>query len=246
MKQYLTFLPNALTLGNLALGVLSILALFDDRPLWAVSFLLVAMLLDFFDGFAARLLGVTGELGKQLDSLADLVSFGLAPAIWLLFALKKTCFCVFTNDADSVLDAVFNKPSLGLPILVVLAAAYRLATFNTDQRQTDKFIGLPTPANAWLIMSIPLATHYDPQGFLAQWAEDPRFLMGVSIFSAWAMTSTIELPSFKMSSLSPKQYPQQYILLLIGLVLTPILGWAAPFFWVVSYLVVGGLSTLKK
>lgn len=246
MKQYLTFLPNTLTLGNLAMGILAILALFDDRPLWAVSFLLASMVLDFFDGFAARWLGVSGDLGKQLDSLADMVSFGVVPTIWLLLALKKTCFCVYTNDADSILDTLWNKPSLGIPLLVGLAAAYRLATFNIDQRQTTRFIGLPTPANAWMIMSIPLAIHYDPQGVLAFWAEDPRFLMGVSIFSAWAMTSTINLPSFKMSGLSPKKYPEQYMLLLLGLALLPLLGWSAPFFWVIGYLVIGGLFSLKK
>src|SRR5690606_32822869 len=116
----------------------------------------LGMIFDFFDGFAARLLKVQSPIGKELDSLADVVTFGLAPAFVMVQLLYDTEYsdygCFFVSNTIYDIEAVYEGvlfPLIGL--LIVLASAYRLAKFNIDTRQTNSFIGLPTPANAlWI------------------------------------------------------------------------------------------------
>lgn len=138
-------IPNLFTLGNLACGVMAIYFCFQPEsddctpPKTAGLLIILAAILDFFDGFIARLLKVSGELGKQLDSLADMVTFGVAPG-FILLALGKS------YQVDS--------PFLYAFLLIPIFSAYRLAKFNIDTRQSDQFIGVPTPANALLCVSL--------------------------------------------------------------------------------------------
>jgi len=129
-------IPNSITLGNLTCGLFAIISIFKFELEMAAFLIILAAVLDFFDGFVARLLKVDGALGKQLDSLADMVTFGLAPAL-ILNALVS-----------------FEHPYLAYSfVLVALMSAYRLAKFNIDTRQTNSFIGVPTPFNAMLTIS---------------------------------------------------------------------------------------------
>lgn len=136
-------LPNLITLGNLTCGLLAIVAVFEGNPLMAFLLMLLAGILDFFDGFAARLLGVAGDLGKQLDSLADLVSFGIVPGlIWRHYML-------FYGFCPSAGFCINQYVWLAIP----LAAAYRLAVFNISEDQSTTFKGIPTPITGLALAS---------------------------------------------------------------------------------------------
>ncbi len=140
MKQSI---PNLITLGNLACGLLAITFVMQNQPWIAFALMVLASILDFFDGMAARALGVDGELGKQLDSLADVVSFGVVPGlIWRHFMIMRgacppTGFCINSY----------------VWMLIPLAAAYRLAVFNVSENQKTNFMGIPTPLTGLVLGS---------------------------------------------------------------------------------------------
>lgn len=150
-------IPHIFTLGNLLCGVLSIRAIFNDAPMAAVLFVFVAAVLDFFDGLLARALGVSGELGKQLDSLADNVTFGVVPA--LMFLSINGFLQQWPTD---VLGWLLFATSL----LVAAMATLRLAKFNIDSRQTSGFIGMPTPGNTLLVTALYYIYFLVPDAFL--------------------------------------------------------------------------------
>jgi CDP-diacylglycerol--serine O-phosphatidyltransferase len=137
-------IPNIITLANLFCGCLSIVATFSGQVTTAGFLIFLAAIFDFFDGFAARQLKAYSELGKQLDSLADIVSFGVAPAV-IAFRI------MFAHQAEL---SFANLPYIAFAM--VLFSALRLAKYNIDTRQTEHFIGMPTPANAMFWASLPL------------------------------------------------------------------------------------------
>lgn len=152
MQKIVSFIPNLFTLGNLFCGCLAIIFAFEWKLDWAAYMVFLAAFLDFFDGFLARILKVQSELGKQLDSLADMVSFGVVPGIivFQLLGLNE----ILDHDTYIVLhDIIYIKY---IALLIPLFSAYRLAKFNIDTRQSNGFIGLPTPANAVFFSSIAL------------------------------------------------------------------------------------------
>ena len=179
-------IPNALTLGNLIMGLLALLALFKmDQPVTATYCVLAALVLDVFDGAVARALKVSGELGKQLDSLADAVSFGVVPgmtAYWLMDFW-------WTDQSKEVHASVY------LALLIPLAAVLRLARFNIDTRQTHYFIGLPTPSAAAVIMSLPLVM--SQRESLTWWVTHPLLIGVLSVVLSAAMLAPIPLVSLK-------------------------------------------------
>lgn len=145
--------PNGLTLGNLLCGCLGIIAAFEANMVWASIFIAIAAVFDFFDGMVARLMGISGELGKQLDSLADAVTFGVLPGIMMYQWISISLGDYFTPFFDR---SFTHQVLASTGLLVALFSALRLAIFNIDTRQSDVFIGVPTPANAVLIASFPL------------------------------------------------------------------------------------------
>lgn len=191
------WIPNGLTLGNLFCGLSAIASLSvyapgeafgpfpDDAPF--VTFLVVALILDVFDGWTARKLGVAGPLGLQLDSLADAVTFGVAPALGLFSALRA-------HDPGS---AWFWPLLASAP--VALGSVLRLARFNLDTRQSDSFIGVPTPSNALMVVGFITAVAL-PAG-----ADFPLLPTAAvfSLFSAYAMNA--EWPLFSL-----KKWPNSF------------------------------------
>jgi CDP-diacylglycerol--serine O-phosphatidyltransferase len=201
LKQHI---PNAVTSLNLVFGCLSILQSFEHNLVLAAAFIGAAAVMDFFDGFVARLLGVQGELGKQLDSLADVVSFGVAPG-FILFHLGSTCFgpgfCI--NQYTFLLIPVFS--------------ALRLAKFNLDTRQTDRFIGLPTPANAMFMASLPLIVEYNQIG-LAEVIQHRYFLTYLPLLSAYLLVAELPLIALKFKHLKWSGNEFRFILILLVMV----------------------------
>lgn len=156
-------IPNAITSGNLLCGCLAIVKAFEGDLVWAAYLVGIAAVLDFFDGFAARMLKVSSPIGKDLDSLADMVTFGVVPSIILFHLIKMTvsihnfegCVgCEIPGHYNS--ESPFEKILPSFAFLIAIFSAIRLAVFNNDTRQSESFIGLPTPANAIFICSLPL------------------------------------------------------------------------------------------
>lgn len=156
MQKIVAFIPNLFTLGNLFCGCLAIIFAFEWRLDWAAYMVFLAAFLDFFDGFFARLLKVSGELGKQLDSLADMVSFGVVPGIVMF---KVLTFASWLNNFQGNEGEIYYnsiEPVAILGLVIPVFSCYRLAKFNIDTRQSHGFIGLPTPANAIFFCSFAL------------------------------------------------------------------------------------------
>lgn len=188
------YIPNIITLLNLLSGVIAILFAATDHLIEAAFFVLLGIFFDFFDGLAARLLKVQSELGVQLDSLADMITSGVVPGIVMFQLLRRTLGDWENHTLFESLKEFELLPYVGL--LLPLAAAYRLAKFNIDTRQTTSFIGLPTPAMALYVISLPLIIAYGGQELAVELIDDKYFLLISTI--GLAVLMNIELPLFAL------------------------------------------------
>jgi CDP-diacylglycerol--serine O-phosphatidyltransferase len=174
----------------------------------AALFVFFGIFFDFFDGFLARKLNVSSEMGLQLDSLADLVTSGLAPALVLVNLIELSILP--SQDANCFL------PYLGL--LVLLCSAYRLAKFNISTEQSQFFIGLPTPANALLIMSLPLVLDYQNSDSYNALILNPFFLVVVTLLSSFLLNAPVKLIALKFKTWNFSENASKYILIIFSLV----------------------------
>lgn len=221
-------IPNLLTLCNLLSGVVGIIWILEGQVEYGAYFVLISAGFDFFDGFAARLLKVQSSLGKELDSLADVVSFGVLPGI-LLFALTKA-------QTES-----FWLPYLTL--IVPLLSAYRLAKFNLDTRQTDRFIGLPTPANALLLSTLPYLVLQWPA--LATWIYTPAALIAIAWVSSLLLLAELPLIALKFTNFSFAGNTFRYVLLFLSACLFAAFQLAGTPLIILAYLVLSLLENLR-
>ncbi|MGB0402953.1 MAG: CDP-alcohol phosphatidyltransferase family protein [Salibacteraceae bacterium] len=157
LNSIIKFIPNLLTLINLSFGFIGIVLAFHSELAWAGVMVFVASIFDYFDGFAARLLNAQSEVGKELDSLADMVAFGLLPGLIAYQYLNGIQGIYFVSPLER--DLVPHLISM-TGFLLTACSALRLAKFNVDTRQSDNFIGLPTPATAIFIASIPILSEW--------------------------------------------------------------------------------------
>jgi len=186
MERIKKNIPNLITLGNLTCGLLSIVLGLEGNLALAGVFIFYGAILDFFDGLAARLLKVSSEIGKQLDSMADMVTFGAAPGI-LIYQLIS-----MTNENPLEISYFLTGISL-IAFLIPIFSAIRLAKFNIDSRQTSSFIGLPTPAAAIFIASLPIiGTNY------GVWLST-ELLIGTTVILSLLLVAEIPLFSLKIS-----------------------------------------------
>lgn len=228
-------IPNFITSLNLAAGFTSIIfAANGDLPT-ASWLILAAMVFDFFDGFSARLLKAYSEIGKELDSLADVVSFGVAPAIiiyrLLVPALHDT---MLTEGIASILKYT--------PVLMPVCAALRLAKFNIDTSQTTSFKGLPTPANAIAVISVVIAASYGSLPLLKSFSGSPAALIVYSIILSILMVTRLSLLSLKFKNLKFKGNEGRYILIGLALISFIIFGLAAAPLLIPIYIIVSLVS----
>lgn len=211
MKFIKNNIPNAITLLSLLFGCIGIVLIFSNRLQAASWMIIFAAIADFMDGMAARLLNAKTSMGKELDSLADIVSFGVAPGMMLI-------------------SLIGNPPYQWIGFLIPLFAALRLAKFNLDSGQSAFFTGLPTPANALFIASFPLIiddsglcyTIYHSNIIITTW-----FFVCVAILCAFMMVAPVKILSMKMKDLTWANNRLRYILSGISLASVLLLGFAA-------------------
>ena len=202
------FVPNFITLLNLLSGGIAVIFAVKGDLSTAALFVFFGIFFDFFDGFLARKLNVSSEMGLQLDSLADLVTSGLAPALVLVNLIELSILP--SQDANCFL------PYLGL--LVLLCSAYRLAKFNISNEQPQFFIGLPTPANALLIMSLPLVLDYQNSDSYNALILNPFFLVVVTLLSSFLLNAPVKLIALKFKTWNFSENASKYILIIFSLV----------------------------
>lgn len=225
------FIPNFFTFCNLLCGCIATILAVQNHLVFATIFVGIGIFFDFFDGFFARLLGVEGEIGKQLDSMADLITSGLVPGIVMVQLLAESLggnrevFQYVWEDRPSF---YFGLPLLSLAgLLITLASAYRLVKFNLDTRQTSDFIGLPTPANAILILSLPLIQAYQSIPRLSDFIFNPWVLIGLTIFCSFMLNMEFKMFSLKFKSYSFKENWFRYTFLIFTLIMIVLLQFIA-------------------
>ncbi len=227
--------------------VATVFALLNQLELAAV-FVCLGIVFDFFDGLAARVLDVRSELGLQLDSLADVITSGLVPGIIMFQLLGMSMSGGWNVDLSAqASDATFWAGLKVAPLpffgfLITMASAYRLAKFNIDENQTSSFVGLPTPANAILIISLPLILLYQNNDFLNGIILNQWFLIGMTILSAFLLNSKIELFALKFKNWSFQDNALRYIFIIVSLVLLITLKFLAVPVIIVFY-ILSSLST---
>ncbi|MFN4812168.1 MAG: CDP-diacylglycerol--serine O-phosphatidyltransferase [Bacteroidota bacterium] len=236
MKKHI---PNMLTLLNLLCGCLAIISTFHKSFELTAILLMMAAVFDFFDGFAARLLGVHSELGKQLDSLADMVTFGVVPG----FVMYQLIIYAIGSGAAYLGpdEPVWYLAYAGM--LIPLFSAYRLAKFNIDTRQSDQFIGLPTPANALLISFLPLLMI--PEGnAIAEILLKPYVLITLCAIQSYLMVAELPMIALKFKSFGWKGNEWRYLLLLLSAVVVLLIKQKAVPFIIILYVVLSLIQNM--
>ena len=229
MKIKLFTVPNIITLCNLLCGCGSIVAslMFCNFRL-ALILIVASAVCDFFDGFTARLLRQYSDIGVQLDSLADMVSFGVAPSAMMYLFASQT-FTIFTLPDVVVNILVF------VPFIMAAFSALRLAKFNIDDTQHEEFCGLPTPANAILCVSLAMLAARDGVTVAVEW------VALVSVVLAMLLISPVRMFSFKFKSLALRENLVRYLFAAYALIVIFVLGIYALPLIIVTYIVVSTL-----
>jgi CDP-diacylglycerol---serine O-phosphatidyltransferase len=235
MKQ----LPNIFTLLNLLFGCIAIVLflqsnerilvldemgnteVFMPERMWmGALFLFGAAVIDFLDGFIARAFRATSEMGKQLDSLSDVVSFGVAPGV-IIFQLLRISYAQEPNGLDVPLIALIPA------FLFSMAAAWRLAKFNISTDQVYGFRGVPTPAAGLFVASLPLIIRYPRFEGIAQLLINKWVLYGLVLVLAWLMVSSLRLMAMKFKSYAFADNKLKYLLVVLSVLCIVFLRWAA-------------------
>ncbi|MDJ1480146.1 CDP-diacylglycerol--serine O-phosphatidyltransferase [Cytophagaceae bacterium DM2B3-1] len=230
MKRHI---PNIFTCGNLFCGCVGIVSVFQNDLNFAAYMIGLAAVLDFGDGFAARILKSHSAIGKELDSLADCVTFGVLPGVILYKLLQRS---LMHDDYSLVLFVILPY----MAYLITIFSALRLAKFNVDTRQTDSFIGVPTPANALFVGALPLILWQHPQW--STYILNPIVLCGYILIMSFLMTSEIPLFALKFKDFSIANNKVRYLFLLLSLGLIIFLQFAALPLIIVLYIL---LSVIK-
>lgn len=221
-------IPNAITSANLLCGCLAITQIAEGNFLIASLLVLLGAFFDFFDGLAARSLNVGSELGAQLDSLADMVTFGIVPAYLAFEWLNQLDFSVLNYSA----------------FLIAIFSAIRLAKFNIDDRQSTSFIGVPTPANALFWISIPLIFwqvendfHFISADFMLPIFNSFYFIIAAILVFSYLLIAELPLLALKFKNLSWKDNQFRFLLIVSSLALFVLFLFAAIPFILLLYLI---------
>lgn len=221
MKKYI---PDFITSMNIACGAVGVIFAFKGRLDLAFIFMLAAAVFDFCDGFAARALDAYSDLGKELDSLCDCVSFGLLPAVMLF------------NCSNAIMPG--SNWTCWAAILISVFSAIRLAKFNVDERQTSGFIGLPTPACALLVGAFCYYVAKAPASVCALWMSSPVFVPVVSVVLSWLLICEIPMFSFKFHKNDPKPLVTKRLAMLAVIVIAIVVCLVFKLNWSIAVVIV--------
>ena len=232
-------IPNFITCLNLFTGCVAIYIAFQGNLVLAAYLVGVAAVFDFLDGMLARLLHAYSEIGKQLDSLADMVSFGVLPGVIMFQLMRKSAMA----DPDTSLYQAELFPFLAF--IIIIFSALRLAKFNIDTRQTTLFIGLPTPANTLFVASLPLILAAD-QFNLGRYFMNQYVLLGLTLVLSYLLVAEIPLFALKFKNLAWKDNATRFIFLLIAIPLLFLLKFAAIPVIIVLYVLLSFFAQPKQ
>lgn len=238
MKKIIGCIPNTITSLNLFSGCIACVMAFNENFLWAALFIYLASVFDFFDGMSARALKAYSPIGKELDSLADMVSFGVAPGViayqWLCSLFSKTELFLLPGGESVLFHG--NQILPFVAFLIPVFSALRLAKFNIDERQVSSFIGLPTPANSIFFSSLiavaDLQVSSNP--LLMQFSEGVAYLCNsvvvvvvlILLFS-WLLVAEIPMFSLKFKNLKWADNKIRFIFLILSVLMLLVLWWGA-------------------
>ena len=227
MKRLSSYIPNIITCCNLTAGSLAVIMALRGTFEQAAIFILIAAVCDFLDGLSARLLHAYSDMGKELDSLSDLISFGLAPGL-MVYALLN----------DYLLLPYGNLEYLAyIALLIPVAGGIRLAKFNVDDRQTTSFIGLPIPANALFWIGVCFADTRD-------W--HPVIILALIVLFSYLMVSNLPMFSLKASNLSWSNNKLRYMLVITSLGLVFWLGLTGLAVAIIAYILLSLIAWIRK
>lgn len=240
MKKHI---PNLVTLLNLFCGSIAVLLAVSGHLIYAAFFVFLGIFFDFFDGLLARKLNVQSELGLQLDSLADVVTSGVVPGIvmYQLFNLSMHDGWQSNDLCEGFHFESFNYMSL-IGLLVILASAYRLAKFNISTNQSDSFIGLPTPANTLLIMSLPLIMEFQNSDIINGIILNQWFLISLTVLSCYLLNADIRLLALKFKNWTIKDNAMRYVLIILAVVLLVVFQFAGIPLIILTYIILSLLN----
>ena len=204
-------IPNLLTISNLICGCIALYFTFKGELVYTAYLIGLAAIFDFMDGAAARLLNVSNPIGKELDSLADMVSFGLVPGSVVFHLLEESPLSQYSFMA----------------LIIPIFSAYRLAKFNVDENQNENFIGLPTPANCLVFISIPLITTFNSESTIAYLFEIPEILLIITILMSLALVSKINMFSLKFKNLKFQDNKFRFFIITMSIILLTWLEFSA-------------------
>jgi CDP-diacylglycerol--serine O-phosphatidyltransferase len=232
-------------LGNLFCGTIATVFAVEGDFIMAGLFVVIGILFDFLDGFVARLLKVSGELGKQLDSLADMVTSGVVPGVIMFNLLSENA------SFDGLLEhtepmfwiGIKFAPVQFIGLFLTLGACYRLAKFNLDTRQSDSFIGLPTPAMSLFVISLPLIQEYSDIEVVRNLMNNHYFLILVTLVLTYLMNAEIPLFSLKFKDYSLQKNRIIYLFLVSSLLLIFIFSYLSVPLIIILYVI---LSVFKN
>ncbi|NIJ52035.1 CDP-diacylglycerol--serine O-phosphatidyltransferase [Dyadobacter arcticus] len=226
-------IPNALTCGNLLCGCVGVVEAFHNNLLLSCALIGVALIFDFLDGFLARTLKVSSAIGKDLDSLADMVTFGLLPAI-----------IVYQLLMQSIPD-LFGIWKAYPAFIIAIFSALRLAKFNNDPRQSDSFIGVPTPANAMLIASLPLIVHTQDE-FWKDLIINTNNLLILSAVMSFLLVMEMPMIALKFKNFAWRGNEARFLLIILTVVLLFTLKILAVPAILILYILLSAAENLRK
>jgi CDP-diacylglycerol---serine O-phosphatidyltransferase len=228
MKKHI---PNALTLVNAFCGCCAIVCILNEDNRTAGLFLIGSLVADFLDGMVARALGVKSEIGKELDSLADMVSFGVVPGVILYHLLTNALKLPYIGSSH--LSIYFRATPA---FLITCFSCYRLARFNLDTRQTENFIGLATPSNTLFFFGL-LMLESSETPFVRTIIDSPWMLYALIPMSCYLMNAEIPMFSFKLNGFKWAGNELRFIFAVLALISPFVLGLASLAFIVILYII---------